>query len=272
MTRQTPVVSLPMYDLPELRGATDTLWQALRSRLIESGFDALPEHLDRGGDVHRQWSSKDLLFSQTCGYPLTHEFDGKLQLVATPAYDVTGCRNADYRSFVVVAKDSGFNKLDDLAGLRAVYNTDDSMSGMLALKSVFAPLARAGRVFSEVNCSGGHLRSMQMVVDGAAHVAAIDCVTFALVERHRPHISNGLRIIAEGPSVPSLPYVTAKARSSQQVEAIKSALVSVMTDPTLNETRDRLRLAGIASLQRSDYERILDIEREADRLGYPDLV
>ena len=263
-----PIVSLPMYDLAEVRPATDALWAALRERLRDAGFASVPDELERNGDVVRHWSSERLLFSQTCGYPLTHAFNGKLQPIATPLYDVPGCEGANYRSFVVVAKESTFHTLNDLAGCRATYNTDDSMSGLLALKSVFAPLSGNGRFFGQVVCSGGHRRSMQMVADGSADVAAIDCVTYALLQRHRSGLTDKLRIITEGPLAPSLPYVTAFGRSSQQVEAIRQALVSVIEDPTLEQTRGQLFLSGVAVLEHTEYERILDIEREADRLGY----
>ncbi len=262
------IASLPMYDLPEVRPANTAIWKAVRDRLRDAGMANVPDELERDGNVERHWSSERLLFSQTCGYPLTHAYDGKLQLLATPLYAVPGCVDANYRSFIVVAEQDAFRKPADLAGRRAAYNTDDSMSGMLVLKSVFAPHSSAGRFFGDVICSGGHARSMQMVADGAADVAAIDCVTYALLQRHRPQLTGRLRIIAEGPLAPSLPFVTSPGMASQQVDMLRQALVSVIADPTFRQAREQLFLSGVAVLQRSDYERILDIEREADALGY----
>ncbi len=40
------------------------------------------------------------------------------------------------------------------------------MSGMLALKTVVAPLSRNGRFFGRVIESGSHLASMRAVADG----------------------------------------------------------------------------------------------------------
>lgn len=265
------IASLPMYDLPEVRAATDAVWTALRQRLGDAGIDGVPAQLKRNGDVERHWSSDRLLFSQTCGYPLTHAFEGRLQLVATPLYDVPGCDGPNYRSFIVVARSSAFRAPGDLRGACAAYNTADSMSGMLALKAVFAPLARDGRFFGRVVCSGGHARSAEMVAQGTADVAAIDCVTYALLHRHRPGLTDELRIIADGPVAPSLPYVTAVNRTPRQAEMIRRALVCVCKDATLKQAREQLFLAGVAVMGRTDYQRVLDIERQADSFGYHQL-
>lgn len=43
-----------------------------------------------------------LLFAQTCGYPLMHSLSGKVQLIATPCYDLPGCRGNLHCSWLVV--------------------------------------------------------------------------------------------------------------------------------------------------------------------------
>jgi hypothetical protein len=63
----SPVASLPMYDLPELREATDELWRALAARLQNRGIDA-PVTLERDEtNLDAVWSDPRLLLSQTCG-------------------------------------------------------------------------------------------------------------------------------------------------------------------------------------------------------------
>ena len=77
--------SLPMYDWPELQPANDALWRGMARYL---GIDV---RLDRRADHRSVWHDPGLLFSQTCGYPLTHEFRGRLDLIATPHYSADGC-------------------------------------------------------------------------------------------------------------------------------------------------------------------------------------
>ena len=191
------IASLGMYDWPEARAETDKLWAGIAAALRVEGFPDVPDKLERNIPAKTQWHSPDLLISQTCGYPLTHEFEGHLELLATPVYGVEGCQGADYSSAIVVQKDSRFASPGDLKGAHAAYNGEDSLSGHLALRSVIAPFAENGRFFGKLSCSGGHPVSMEMVASGMADVAAIDCVSFALAQQHRPKIADGLRLACQ---------------------------------------------------------------------------
>ncbi len=265
------IASLPMYDWPEVRPATDALWQVIARHLAANGFRGVPESLDRSGDPHAQWRSAELLLSQTCGYPLTHGLAGAVDLVATPCYRVRGAEGSDYCSLIVIAATSGRTGLADLRGSIAAFNTEDSMSGMLALKAVVAPLARQGRFFSRVIRSGAHLASMQAVADGRADVAAIDCVSHALAERHLPGLAKKLKVIAETPKVPGLPLITARGRSGPERTRLARALAEAFVDPGLAAVRDALFIAGLEFRPLAAYQRIPDLEAAADAAGYTSL-
>ena len=73
------IASLPMYDLPELRSATDDWWRALARALRRAGIDEAPDDLARGVPRERAWRSPQLILTQTCGYPLRHRFAGVLR-------------------------------------------------------------------------------------------------------------------------------------------------------------------------------------------------
>ena len=139
------LAALAMYDLPELAGETDAWWRGLRRHLESAGFSQVPESLDRRLSPHAQWRAADLLLAQTCGYPLTHAYDGALALLATPCYDAPGCTGSSYSSAVVVAAASKAGSIADLRGAVAAYNAADSFSGHLALRCLVAPLrSKAG--------------------------------------------------------------------------------------------------------------------------------
>ena len=265
------IVSLPMYDWPEIKAATDALWQGIAGHLAANGFKDLPASLDRSCDLHAQWRSRDLLLSQTCGYPLVHGLSGVVEPIATPCYGVRGCAGADYSSLIVVAHDSPASAIADLRGKVAAYNSADSMSGLLALKAVVAPLAKKGRFFAKVVESGGHHKSMQVVADGRANVAAIDCVSFALAQRHRPGLTGKLKVIAETPRVPGLPLVTAAGRPGPERARLARALAEAFADPALAGPRAELFIDGLEFVPLSDYLRILELEAAADAKGYTSL-
>ena len=101
----TPFASLPMYNFPEMRSANAQFWGALRGLLLEAGLGDVPESLvfERAPVPARL--EAEMLFSQTCGYPLETVFKGQSLRLGTPVYDVPGCTGATHRAFFVVRTD-----------------------------------------------------------------------------------------------------------------------------------------------------------------------
>jgi ABC-type phosphate/phosphonate transport system substrate-binding protein len=248
------IVSLPMYDWPEVREATDALWEGMVRHL------GITVPLKRGGHYFAEWHDPNLLFSQTCGYPFTHEFRGRLTLVATPHYAVDGCDGPNYCSMIFAREKA---PLEAFRGRRAAVNTPDSMSGMLALKLVFASLARKGAFFGEVIRTGGHLASLAAVRDGRADICATDSVCVGLARRYRPDYLEGLVEIARSPQVPGLPYVTVAGN----VAELRQALAHTLADPALQEARDQLFLTGVSHLGVEAYDRIVELENAMEEAG-----
>ena len=249
-------ISLPMYDWPEVREATDAWAQAVMRHMK---WASVP--LDRNPDYFAGWRRSDLAFSQTCGYPFTHEFRGKLSYLATPHYDVPGCDGSSYCSFVFAREK---RPLASFKGSRAAVNNPDSMSGMLAVKLVFAPHTKNGRFFSDVVKSGSHVKSMIAVRDGKADICAIDAVCVALARRYRPDYLEGLVEIARSPMVPSLPYVTGAAGDPRP---LRQALDKAFADPALGQAREALFLSGHSVLAPDDYDLILRLKEKVERGG-----
>ena len=246
--------SLPMYDWPEVRPATDAFWAGVARQAGLLGA------LQRGGSYDDPWRDPSLMFSQTCGYPFTHEFKGLLKYVGTPHYRAEGCEGAFYRSIVFARVDE---PLASFRGARPAINSRDSMSGYLALKAVFAPLAKNGEFFSPTLVTGGHLKSMAAVREGRADVCAIDAVCVGLARKHRPDDLNGLVEIARSPLVPGLPFVT----RAGDVSALRTAVKSAFADPELAEARAALLLDGFSVLEQDAYTQINVLENSLPPLA-----
>jgi ABC-type phosphate/phosphonate transport system substrate-binding protein len=247
------LVSLPMYDWPEVRGATDALWAGIARHA------GLEGELERGGPHDALWRLPQMIFSQTCGYPFTHEFKGLLQYVGTPHYQADGCEGANYCSIVFARE-----KLSpsDLRGARPAINSHDSMSGYLALKAVFAPLAVGGEFFAPALVTGGHLNSLAAVREGRADVCSIDAVCVGLARKHRPDDLHGLVEIARSPLVPGLPFVT----RAGDVATLRRAVMAAFADPELAEARAAVLLDGFSVLPQGAYEQIIALENSLSPL------
>lgn len=261
------LASLAMYDLPELRAATDAWWRGIAAALRRAGIDAVPDTLTRngGGDF---WHSPEMLLGQTCGYPLTHELAGVVALVATPAYSADGCSGVDYCSLLVVSEQNTAAKLEDLRGGVCAYNNRNSQSGYNALRAVVAPLSRGGRFFSRAVESGGHPNSIELVVAGQADVCAVDCVTHGLLAKCRPGAMAGTRVIGVTERAPGLPYVTRAGAGSDQISRLRDGLSEAFADPRLADAREALLLSGMQVLDYEAYRCIGDMENAARAAGY----
>lgn len=265
------IASMPWYDLPEIRRFTDSFWRAISDQLRADGVNYVPDSLER--DLHHedQWIHPSLMFTQACGYDIALDAGRFLKAIAAPCFLFAGCSAHYYSSYVVVRYDSPARELPDLRGTRAVINNVSSHSGTNSLRAMIAPLCRDGRFFGEVTESGAHVSSIERLQGGESDVACIDCVTWGLLNLHRPGFTDGLRIIANTPAAPAPPYVTSNRYGRVFSRKLQNALVRVMNNPDTAETRKALGLGSVALLDNSVYQRILDFENVAAEHQYFEL-
>jgi ABC-type phosphate/phosphonate transport system substrate-binding protein len=169
---------------------------------------------------------------------------------------------------LVVRADDPAESLAGLRGRRVACNARDSHSGHNALRAAVAPLAAGGRFFADHVITGAHGKSADAVAAGAADLCAIDCVSWALLERYEPERIARLRVLGRTAPAPGLPLVTGL---DAPLAAVRAAVIAVSGDPALAAAREALLLDGIEVLDEADYEAILDMERQAVAVGYPAL-
>lgn len=255
-----PLVSIAMYVTSEpLAAATAELWSFLRHYLAQAGLTDLPKTPDRTVPYDEAWLRPDLLLSQTCGYPFARSLRGSVRLVATPVYDHPGCDGPLMCSFIIVRKDSSLGSLEDLRGTTAAINSPDSNSGSNLFRAAVAPLAQGGRFFGRIIDTGSHGSSIAAVAEGRADSAAIDCVTYANIRRFDPALVEGVRIIAETPKGPGLPFITYGNTSDDQVLLMRRALGAAIREPSLAAMRATLGLVDFAVLSEDDYRPLLSL-------------
>lgn len=265
------VASLPMYDLAAVRQATNQWWEGLARAFRLQGIPNVPHDLSRGSGVRDLWKSEDLVLSQTCGYPLINQLKEHVRVIAAPCYDAPGCSGSNYCSLIIVPIKSGIQSLKDLKGGICAVNSRDSHSGCNILRYMLAPIAQGETLFDSVKISGHHRESLMMLARGEADIAAIDCVTYALVTHYEPHIVEDLRVLCYSPPAPCLPYITSVRSPDDVVEKLRAGLEAAFRDPGLADCRAALMLSGVRSVSLSEYEWIANYEAQAIAMGYPDL-
>ena len=237
------IASLPMYDWDEMRPATDRLWALIRDDLARAGI-AAPEALHRGARWN-DWDSAGMILSQTCGFPYRTNLHGKVRLVGTPDYGLPDALPGYYYSQMVVAADRAGDWSRFLSGTLAI-NDYGSQSGWAAPQN---HAAAQGARFSRILETGSHRDSARAVAEGRADIAAIDAVTWRLIERYRPDTAARLRIVARTEPTPGLPLITASRNDAAAVaQAVRTALAALAP-----EDRALLGLRGLVTIAPDAY-------------------
>ena len=251
------VAAMPMYNLPEIRAATDSWWAGIAAHCRDVGIANVPDELDHSRDAPTIWTDTALLFGQSCGYPLTHAFKDHIQAIATPCYVAAGCTGADYCSHIIARDGSPFNSISDVTDATIAVNNLQSQSGWIAPRAAAQRAFGRSNPFGDVHISGSHRKSIEAVRTGRADIAAIDAVTWALIGRYCGSEIAGLRCIGQTPNAPGLPYVTQRNMDPAIVNRLQEALLNAARDPALAPARRKLCIIDIAVLDPVEYQRVV---------------
>lgn len=240
------IAALGMYDSPALQGANDRLWAGVRDGLRARGL-AAPEALTRGeGAYWPAWQDPGLVLSQTCGFPYRARLHARVALVASPVIDLPGLAPGQYHSVLVARADDPRADLMAFSGAPLAWNEDLSQSGWAAAANWLPGL---GFRLVPALRTGGHRASAAAVAAGRADIAALDALTFALMQDEGHPDAARLRILAQTPATPALPYIAA---SGADLAATREALAAGIAALAAAD-RALLRLKGIVVLPAADY-------------------
>jgi ABC-type phosphate/phosphonate transport system substrate-binding protein len=268
---ETLIAVLPMYDFPWTAAANDALWAAISALLAEAGVQS-PTRLTRGGELAVLWRHPALIFGQTCGYPYASGLKDGVTLIAAPEYSFPGCEDASHRSFLIRRVSDSRRELREFRGAVAALNTHDSNTGMNLFRAMIAPIAGGAAFFSSIVVTGSHKASVAAVDNGQADLASIDCVSFALLGRGRPEFIERVAIVAESPLSPCLPFIASASLPALMIAAVRKSLIAALADTDLAQTRAVLGLTGVRVVAPADYDRVIEIERDAAAADYPRLM
>jgi len=238
------IASLPMYTHQRLEAEHRRYWQLIHAALKNSGMDS-PAELTPGGKRYEIWKDPDLVLSQTCGMPYRNDLHGVVTLVGTPDFGLADCRPGFYRSVIVVRRDDPRHDMEAFRDATFAFNGEDSQSGFAA---PFAHAKALGFWFENRIKSGVHLRSAQFVAEGRADIAALDAVTWRLVERYEACASS-LRVLETTAQTPGLPYITALNRDGGMIFDAVARAIAGLSEPD----RGALGLKGIIRIPAKDY-------------------
>ena len=233
--------SLPMYDRPENGAAHDALWTAVRDIL---GYG--PTALDRETEYAAGWARGDLLLGQICNLPYRAQFRDRVQRIACADYGLQDTPAGYYHSVFVVRNADAPRGLAPATLGRFAYNDALSHSGWGA---PLAAVSAQGLKFHTTLHTGSHQASAQAVATGAADLAAIDAVTWRMLQAWEP-FTNDLTVIGRTRASPGMTFITGLGNDPAM---IKEALAAAI-DALPCEHRATLGLIGVKTLPDSAYD------------------
>ena len=237
-------VSFPMYARPEMAGAHNVYWSLIRKHLTAKGIDS-PEQIVEPEELYTAWQDPDLLLSQTCGMPYRNTLHGKIQLIGTPDFRFDDTPPGHYRSAIVVRTEDADKTLQDFKDSTFAYNSDDSQSGY---GSAYLHCKPRGFWFQNRVATGGHRESTVAIANGSADIAAIDGITWRLIQTYDTHAEK-LAVLDWTDPTPGLPYITShKNDASAMYDAISAAIDELPVD-----TRKQLGIYELVKLSAEDY-------------------
>ena len=267
------LASLPMYLVTPL--AVNQLWDWLKQDLIQQLGKSYPQlalcDLKSPDNLHAHWQEPSLLVSQTCGYPLMTELNKKVNLLGSFEYDAPYCNGIFCKSVVIAQANNLNNNLLHFKNTKVAFNSPQSQSGYNSFRHLIAPLSQNGGFFENSISTGGHKASVLAVQSGQADIAAIDCVTYEGFCRYAPELTQGLKIINTTQAYPGLPLISALNTPTEVLDALKNSLSRIHLQEQLRDTLATLMIKQFKPSSWQDYEICLQMEKEAQTLGYQHL-
>lgn len=225
--------ALPMYDPAELRSETDAHWRAIRAA-VPDDLNVAFERPATAADMYELLADQQLLLSQTCWGPMSLGLNPDLEVIAQPDFSAfEGGIGPLYRSVVVglspsqncpVPRDERANLAHVPPNRRLGFNDRASLSGYLCLDRDLP----GG--FDPTLETGSHRDSLLAVADGLVDIAAIDCRTWAQLQRIEP-AAGEVRILGWTKARTGLPYVCSPKLPEALKHAVQDALLAQGAHP-----------------------------------------
>ena len=158
-----------------------------------------------------------------------------------------------YFGDVVVAADSRVGSIMDLAGARIGCNDQISLSGHHALRFELEERGEDPDTFAELVFTGGHHRSLDLVVAGELDAAVVDSVVRLGRSRNDADVAT-LRVVARLGPWPVQPLVARSAMSDEEVRRLRDRLLAANDDPIVRDVFAASALTELVAVDASHYD------------------
>ncbi len=223
----------------------DIPWQARMGQIAEGGIDV--------GWICGSYYSK-----------LAGKRDPVVELLAAPIMAQPRYRGQPvYFSDVIVKMDSPYERFDDLRGTTFAFNEPGSVSGYWTMRYYLARIGAVDGFFGRFAESGGHVNSIEMVLNGEADTAAIDSTVMAVELAEKAELAAKIRVVNVLGPTPVPPWVVRRSLPEGQKRLLRDALVGIREEKEGREMLDKLHVRGFTAVSDGHYDLVREMLRES---------
>lgn len=192
----------------------------------------------------------DLAFICTGPFAASREKFG-FEALATP--QVRG--QPFYQSYLIVPKDSPYQKLEDLKGRVFAFTDPDSNTGAMVPRYWLTQLGETPEsFFSKTIFTYSHDNSILAVAKGLVDAAAVDGHQWEYFEHFSPTYTSKTRVIRKSQPFGSPPLVASAQLNSDVRLKIKELMLSMHTDPEGRRILEKLLIDRFVAPREEWYE------------------
>lgn len=200
----------------------------------------------------------DLAFICSGPYAIGKEKYG-FELLATP--EVQGSHF--YKAYLIVNKDSPFQRIEDLRGRIFAFTDPDSNTGKLVPTFWLAQMQeRPETFFAETINTFGHDNSILAVAWGLADGAAVDGLIWEYYNNKKPSFTSRTRVIKKSEPYGIPPLVAQRYLPAELKERIRRLLFSMHQDPEGQIILKKLMINRFVAPQEEWYEPIRQMKEK----------
>ena len=223
------------------------------------------EFVDREdyAEINKLVAGEQVEVAFVCGGPYV---DGNkefgMELLAAPvAYGGTV-----YYSYIIVHKNSAFERFSDLRGKRFAFTDPLSNTGKLVPTYMLAKMNETpDSFFGKYGYLGSHDKAIQAVADGVVDGAAVDSLIWEYANRTSPKFTSKTRIILKSPPYGIPPVVVPKHIDPLLKERIRRIFLEAHTDSKGSEILKKMHIERFVTIEDKAYDSIREMKTWLDK-------
>ena len=217
------------------------------------------------------WQRPDLGAVFMCGFPVALELAPVIPLAAPIPRLAWAAGRAVYRTDLIVRADAPYRTLEDTFGGRSGWTVAHSHSGFNAFRHHLLGYRTPARPVLYRQMSGNLItarRVLDSVRDSLIDVGPLDAYWHALIARHAPELTRGVRTLVSTATAPMPAFVAAAGAPPDVVARLRAAFVAAPARAWFAPLAEPLLLEGFAAVAPESFAPLLEWDREAKTAGY----